>query len=101
MTRSLLAVMFLSLAVAGPASGACSWFGTQLECDLGGTPLSLGTQTAAEPTGTGALPVNSFAGSGDLLADHPTPARFFGIELQNYGAHPGSCQRFGNETYCY
>jgi hypothetical protein len=100
MMRSLLAAMVLSLAVAAQASAACGWFGTQIECNLGGTPVSLGTQTAAEPTGTGALPVHAFAGSGDLFGDRPAP-RLFAIELQNYGARPGSCVRLGNETYCY
>jgi hypothetical protein len=37
------------------ASAACRWFGTQLECDLGGSQVLIGTQELAEPVYAGAL----------------------------------------------
>jgi len=50
MTRLVLAVMALGLlAAATPSSAACRWFGTQLECDLGGNQVLIGTQTEDEP----------------------------------------------------
>ena len=46
MTRLVPVVMALGLlAAAAPSTAACRWFGTQLECDLGGSQVLIGTQT--------------------------------------------------------
>jgi hypothetical protein len=102
MTRFLLALMALGLLGAAPqASAACRWYGTQLECDLGGSPLLVGTQTVADPAYAGALRPQPIQGSDELLDDGSVsdwPLRF---DLQNVGVDPDSCRRIGNETYCY
>src|SRR5256885_6118748 len=43
----LMALVLLGTATEAPA--ACRRFGTQLECDLGGSQLLIGTQEAAAP----------------------------------------------------
>ena len=51
MKRFLLALMALGLlGLATQAPAACRWFGTQVECDLGGSQLTIGTQRVPEPT---------------------------------------------------
>ena len=101
MTRFLFAaVAFSLLAFARQAPGACGWFGTQLECGLGNTDLSVGTQVA-EPACAG-VPALALDGRCDeLVPARPTPAWPFVIKLQNVGADSASCWRLGDETYCY
>ena len=99
MTRFLSAVMALGLlAYATQAPGACRLVGTQLGCDLAGTQLSFGTQTVADPPRTGPSTLQPLQDEGGPLARAAAPFR---IQLQNFGANPSFCRRFGNETYCY
>jgi hypothetical protein len=102
MTRFLLALMALGLLGAAPqASPVCRRFGTQLECDLGGSQLLLGTQAAAEPAYAGALRPQLVQGSDQLLHHGAVPEWPLRLDLQNVGVDPDSCRRIGNETYCY
>jgi len=96
---ALLAVGLLSAATNAPAS--CRWFGTQVVCALGGSQLSIGTQTAVEPTYATAVPPLPFNGSPRLL-DNGTPlGQPFRLELQNIGVEPDLCRKIGDEAYCY
>ena len=102
MTRFLLALMALGLFGATPqASAACRWFGTQLECDLGGNQVLIGTQRMAEPSYAGGLRPQQLQGSDGLLDARAVPERPLPLRLQNIGVDPGLCQKWGNETYCY
>jgi hypothetical protein len=102
MTRFLFALMALGLLGAAPqASAACRWFGSQLECDIGGSQLLLGTQAAAEPAYVGALRPQPIHGSNELLSLGAVPEAPLRLNLQNVGVDPNSCRRIGNETYCY
>ena len=96
---ALLALGLLSAATNAPA--ACRLFGTQVVCALGESQLSIGTQTAVEPTYATAvrpLPLNGSPG----LLDSSTPlGRPFRLELQNIGVEPDLCRKIGNEAYCY
>jgi hypothetical protein len=83
------------LAAGAPASAACRWFGTQIDC--GG--VRIGTQAAAEPDYAGSLRLQSFQGSWALPGDRTVPAR--PLQGQNIGTDPGLCRQIGNETYCY
>src|SRR3989442_7347195 len=56
MTRLSVLIMVGVLAAAPRASAACRWFGTQVECDLWGSRVVIGTQAAEEPTHAGSLP---------------------------------------------
>jgi hypothetical protein len=101
MKRFLLALMVLGLFGATPqASGACRWFGTQLECDFGGSQVLLGTQGVAEPTYARALRPQSLLQGSDVLDARAVPERPLRLDLQNVGADPRACQKWGNETYC-
>jgi len=100
MMRFPLALMTLGLlAAAAQAPAACRQFGTQLECDLSGSQLLIGTQAAAAPTHAGA-PQPQLLQGGDLDF-RPVPRWPFRLELQNVGVDPSLCRRIGNETYCY
>jgi hypothetical protein len=102
MTRFLFALMALGLLGAAPqASAACRWFGSQLECDLGGSQLLVGTQASAEPAYAGAVRPQPVQGRDELLDHGAVPERPLRLDLQNVGVDPGSCRRIGNETYCY
>ncbi len=103
MTRFLFTLlMAVGLFGAAPqASAACRWFGTQLECDLSGGQLVLGTQTAAEPAYARTLQPQGLQGSDALLGDRVVPEFPLRLELQSIGRDPGLCRMFGNETYCY
>jgi hypothetical protein len=96
---ALLAFGLLSAATNAP--GACQWFGTQLVCPLGGSQLSMGTQTAVEPTYATAFRPLPFNGSPGLLDNGTLLGSPFRLELQNIGIDPGLCRKVGNETYCY
>jgi len=102
MTRYLFAVV-LTLGVAGAATdaSACRWFGTQFECGLGKSEVVLGTQTEAEPTYSRSFHPSHFQGVWHTTDDRTAYAPPVRIELQNIGADPSLCRRFGNETYCY
>jgi len=100
--RSLFVLMAAGfLAGATGASAACSRYGTQIECQVDGRRVVIGTQRAAEPRyagnfhpqmlGGGAAPLGSRTGS-------PWP---FQINIQNFGQDASYCKRLGNETYCY
>src|SRR5438552_17975528 len=93
----LMALVLLGAATRAPA--ACRQFGTQLECDLSGSQLLIGTQAAAAPTYAGA-PQPQLLQGGDLDF-RPVPRWPFRPELQNVGVDPSLCRRIGNETYCY
>jgi hypothetical protein len=96
---ALWAFGLLSAATNAPA--ACQWFGTQLECALGGSQLSMGTQTAIEPTYAGTFRPLPFRGSPGLLDNGPLPGWPFRLQVQNIGVDPNLCWKVGNETYCY
>src|SRR2546426_12212948 len=92
----LMALVLLGAATEAPA--ACRRFGTQLECDLGGSQLLIGTQAAPAPPYARA-PRPQLLQGGDL--DFPPPPRWpFRLELQKAGADPSLCRKIGNETYC-
>src|SRR5438093_539456 len=102
MTRFLLALLALGLFGATPeASAACRWFGTQLECDLGGSHVLIGTQKMAEPAYAGALRLQPLQRSDGLPDASAAPERPFRLDLQNVGVDSGLCRKLGNETYCY
>ena len=101
MMRFALALM-MGLGLLGAATrapAACLRFGTQLECDVGGSQLLIGTQAAAAPAYAGALRPQLLQGG--AVDDRPLPRWPFRIELQNVGVDPSLCRRIGNETYCY
>ncbi len=103
MKRFLCTLVALGLLGASPRAWAsCRWFGTQLECEFGGRQLSIGTQTAAEPSYVGALRAQPLDG-GDALFDERLPVTSWPLrlEFQNVGTDPGLCWKFGNETYCH
>ena len=106
MTRFLLALpLALGLLGATPQpSAACRWFGTQVECGVGGSQLLIGTQAAAEPTYIDPLRPHGLQGSAglsDVLDDRVVPEWPARLDLQNVGVDPGLCRKVGNETYCY
>ena len=96
---ALLALGLLSAATNAPA--ACQWFGTQLVCALGGSELSMGTQTAVEPIYATAFQPLAFNVSPGLPNNGTLLGWPFRVEIQNIGADPGLCRKVGNETYCY
>src|SRR5438093_110400 len=73
----LMALVLLGAATRAPA--ACRRFGTQLECDLGGSQLLIGTQAAPAPAYGSSLRPQLLQG-GDL-DDRPLP-RCGGIPLR-------------------
>ena len=93
----LMALVLLGTATEAPA--ACRWFGTQLECDLGGRQLLIGTQAAPAPAYARSLRPQLLQG-GDL-DDRPPPRWPLRLEFQNVGVDPSLCRKIGNETYCY
>ena len=100
--RRFALVLLMALCVLGAATrapAACQRFGTQLECDLGGSQLLLGTQAEPAPSYAGALRPQMLQG-GDV-DERPLPRWPFRLELQNVGVDPSLCRRIGNETYCY
>ena len=100
MMRFPLALMTLGLlAAAAQAPAACRQFGTQLECDLGGSQLLIGTQAAPAAAYGSSLRPQLLQG-GDL-DDRPTPRWPLRLDFQNVGVDPSLCRRIGNETYCY
>ena len=102
MTRFLLGLMALGLFGATPqASAACRWFGTQLQCDLGGSQVLIGTQQVAKPAYAGDLRPQPLLQSDGLLDAGAVPEGTLRLDLQNIGVYPGFCQKWGNETYCY
>jgi hypothetical protein len=102
MKRFLCTLVALGLLGVSPRAWAsCRWFGTQLECELGGRPLLIGTQAAAEPSYARAFRAQPLHGGGGLFDERPASSRPFRLELQNVGTDPGLCWRFGNETYCH
>jgi len=100
MTRWLGMIVIGALAFARPA-GACSWFGTQLECDVGENRVTIGTQSAAEPTRAGSLPIQPLLGGAGLPGSRADSAAPLQMQLQNFAADRDLCRRIGNETYCY
>lgn len=98
-TLILMAAGLLGAATRAPA--ACRQFGTQLECDLGGSQLLIGTQAEAAPAYAGAPRPQPFQG-GDV-EERPLPRWGFRLELQNVGvdADPSLRRRIGDEAYGY
>ena len=102
MTRLVPVVMALGLlAAAAPSSAACRWFGTQLECDLGGSQVLIGTQTEDEPAYLRPFRPAGLHGDGALLPDRVAPDRPFRFELQNVSPHPSLRREIGDEAYGY
>ena len=100
MTRVVAIAMTLGLLAATPGA-ACQWLGTQLQCDLGGSRVVIGTQAEDEPSAVTSFRPFAFDGGYALFGDGTTPARRFRIDLQNIGADPSLCRRISDETYCY
>src|SRR5438094_9017414 len=100
MTRFLLGLMALGLFGATPqASAACRWFGTQLQCDLGGNQVLIGTQQVAEPAYAGALRAQPLLQSGELvdaraLLDGP----LLRLDLQTIGVYPCFWQKWASDA---
>ena len=93
----LMALVLLGTATEAPA--ACRWFGTQVECDLGGSQLLIGTQATPAPAYARSLRPQLLQG-GD--PDDRPPSRWpLRLEFQNVGVDPSLCRKIGNETYCY
>jgi hypothetical protein len=102
MKRFLLALTVLGLLGLAPqAPAACRWFGTQVECDLGGSQLMMGTQRLPEPTCARAFGPELLQGCDAMLDDRALAEWPLRLELQNVGADPGLCRKVGNEVYCY
>ena len=101
MTRLAPAAMALGLvAAATPTSAACRWFGTQLECQLGGREVLIGTQAEDEPVYVRPFrPAGLHAGG--FVDDRVAPEQPFRVELQDIGADPHLSRESGGETYCY
>ena len=100
-TISALALLGVLLAAATPAL-ACRWFGSQLECDLGGRHVVIGTQTETAPRYGRTFRPQSLRGDDALLGDRERTVRAFEtIRVQDVGTDPSLCRRIGNETYCY
>jgi len=100
--KSLLSALALLAALAaGRPAFACQWFGTQLECDLGGSQVVIGTQATDQPQYARTFQPQSFHGDGVLPGARERIVRTFQVRLQDIGTDPGLCRRIGNETYCY
>src|SRR5947199_9557534 len=99
MTRFLLGLMALGLFGATPqASAACRWFGTQLQCDLGGNQVLIRTQQVAQPPYAGALRTHPLLENGQRLAASALPERpLLGRDPQNIRDCPRFPQNWGNE----
>jgi hypothetical protein len=101
-STSPVAMLLGVLIAASPVSAACGWFGTQLECDLAGRQVVVGTQTADEPTYARSLHLQALQGHAEGILDERDTSRSpFRVELQNVGRDPSLCRTIGNETYCY
>jgi hypothetical protein len=100
MKRSLFALIAVGLlAVAARAPASCGWFGSQLECEVGGRRVLIGTRAEARPRCDRPLALQALDGC-DLRAD-ATLERPFRLEFQNVGTDPSLCRKLGDETYCY
>lgn len=94
-------VIGLALLLPGSALATCEPVGSQVDCRWPGIALRLGTQTDPTAGEAGsALRMQGFAGP--LVMGREVPARgTLTISVQSFSDDPGSCQRYGNETYCY
>ena len=101
MTRLPVLIIAVVLTATPRESGACRWFGTQLECNVGGSRVVIGTQAAAGRSYARSFPAHSFRAEDGFPVDHPPLRQPFAIELQDVGADPGLCRKIGNETYCH
>lgn len=102
MSRFLSALVVVGVVGAASQSpAACRWFGTQLECALGGSQVSIGTQTAHEPAYAGTFQPERLHGRGVLFDGLALPTWPLRLEIQNIGSDAGLCRKLGNETYCY
>src|SRR2546427_13178618 len=93
----LMALVLLGAATEAPA--ACRRFGTQLECDLGGSQLLIGTPAAPAPA-HGSSPRPQLLPGGDPH-DRPPPRWPLPPAVQNGGGGPSPCRRVGDETCLY
>ena len=100
MMKPMIVTFVIALATASTARASCRELGTQVHCTLGAGDLVLGTQTASEPA-VGALPLFALQGTSEPVDRRPAFSPPFRVELQNVGADPGLCWRFGDETYCH
>lgn len=94
MSRTIL--LFAAALAAAPltSASACVQVGSQLLCDWRGLPVTLGTQT--DPDAYVDARAQGFAG--------PLPRKQIdqsGVFIQRWTNDPATCQRWGNETYCY
>lgn len=94
MARTIL-LFAAALAVAPLTEAfACERVGSQVLCDWRGLPVTLGTQT--DPDAYVDVRVQGFAGN--ITRD---PVDQSGVFVQRWTNDPSTCQRWGNETYCY
>jgi hypothetical protein len=99
--RNALLAAVACVGIASPVHARCGFFGTQLECAVGGGDVSVGTQAADLPRRlTTAFRPQALHG-GSHLFDEPPPAGRVRVELQNIGRDPSLCRWIGNEGYCY
>ena len=101
MTWLRVLIVAVVLTATPRESAGCRWFGTQLECDVGGSRVVIGTQAAQERSYARSFPTHSFRADDGFPVEHPAPRQPFAIELQDVGADPGLCRKIGNETYCH
>jgi len=96
MMRTVLALLVLGMA-AVPASAACRWAGTQLDCSVGGTPVLIGTPVGGDQPDT-SPGLQAFDGRLGLGRDSDAS---FGVTLQHFDPNAIHCWQLGNERYCY
>jgi len=102
MTRLPMLLIAGVLAIAPRPAAACRWFGTQLECDVRGNRVVIGTQADDEPTYAKSFAMPLFHDDRGFPGDHDAASgRPLDVRLQDVGADPSLCRKIGNETYCY
>jgi hypothetical protein len=96
MMRTFLALLVLAIT-AVPASAACRWAGTELDCSVGGTPLLIGSPMGGDqPNASPSL--QGFSGRLGFGAGQDSG---FGLALQHFDPNAIHCWQLGNERYCY
>src|SRR3989442_11924607 len=95
--RFLPALLALGLlAAATPSSAGCRWFGTQLECALGGSQGLIGTQTRDEPPYVRPLRPEGLSRGGGLPPDRVAPDRPLLLEPENVPPETGLSRKLRN-----
>ena len=98
-------IMVCVLTAPSYAFAACRFFGTQLDCDLRGNRVVIGTQAAGAPPYAKSPPPRP-SGLDRPQDDGAAPAPPFELELQDVdpgpslGADLSVCRDIEDETYC-